>query len=252
MKFLSKSVLAFGLLLACSSLAQDMNSDAGKLYNDGNALLKAGDYQGAIDKYNNALIIEKDYRIYYQLGVSQKKAGNLQAAQSSFEECIKLKDGFERGYNALGGVYFSLGNYSQSVIEFEKVLSLTDNPDVIKMVKKNLSLAYKKLGDEQITNKNSAKAIEYLNKSVENDNYDAAYLSLAKTYSEIGEWDKSIAASENALKYITKITAGGIYYYMGMAYKGRGDKAKAKEMFEQAKSDTAYKKAAEYELSLLK
>jgi len=132
------------------------------------------------------------------------------------------------------------------------VLSLTDNPDVIKMVKKNLSLAYKKLGDEQITNKNSAKAIEYLNKSVENDNYDAAYLSLAKTYSEIGEWDKSIAASENALKYITKITAGGIYYYMGMAYKGRGDKAKAKEMFEQAKSDTAYKKAAEYELSLLK
>ena len=39
---------------------------------------------------------------------------------------------------------------------------------------------------------------------------------------------------------------------MGMSYKGKGDKQKAKEMFEKAKSDPTYRKSAEYELGLLK
>jgi len=38
---------------------------------------------------------------------------------------------------------------------------------------------------------------------------------------------------------------------MGIAYKGKGDNQKAKEMFEKAKQDATYKKTAEYELSLL-
>ncbi len=35
--------------------------------------LKAGNYNGAIGNYDKALAIEKDYRIYYQKGVAQKK-----------------------------------------------------------------------------------------------------------------------------------------------------------------------------------
>jgi hypothetical protein len=38
---------------------------------------------------------------------------------------------------------------------------------------------------------------------------------------------------------------------MGVAYKGKEDLNKAKEMFTQAKSDATYRKTAEYELSLL-
>ncbi len=59
-------------------------------------------------------------------------------------------------------------------------------------------------------------------------------------------------AADSALKFKSTISDGGPYYYMGLAYKGKGDLKKAKEMFNQAKGDTAYKKAAEYELSLLK
>ncbi len=96
------------------SIAQDMNPDAGKLYNEGNSLLKAGNYNGAISNYDKALAIEKDYRIYYQKGVAQKKANNLEGSKTSLDECIKLKNDFEAGYNALGGVYFSHGKLSGS------------------------------------------------------------------------------------------------------------------------------------------
>jgi tetratricopeptide (TPR) repeat protein len=245
-------LLLFILTASLVSFAQDMNTEAGKLYNEGNSQLKAGNYNGAISNYDKALAIEKDYRIYYQKGVAQKKANDLNGSKASLEECIKMKNDFESGYNALGGVFFSLGDYSQALMNFEKVLTLTNNSETIVKVKKNLSLTYYKLGSQEATNGNSKKAIEYLNKSVENENYDASFLSLAKLYSELGEWDKSITASENALKYVSKITPGGPYYYMGMSYKGKGDKEKAKEMFEKAKSDVTYRKAAEYELGLMK
>lgn len=251
MKRLSIIFFGFALLFTFSAFAQDMNPDAGKLYNEGNSLLKAGNYNGAVEKYDQALGIEKDYRTYYQRGVALKKSRDLAGAKSSFEECLALNKEFAGGYNALGGVYFSLGDYNNAITNFEKVLTLTSKEKTKKKVKKNLSLAYAKLGNQQITNGNSTKAIEYLNKSVGYNNYDAAYLSLAKLYSELTQWDKSIAASENALKHRSKITKGGPYYYMGVSYKGKGNTEKAKEMFNKAKSDVTYKKTAEYELTLL-
>ncbi len=232
--------------------SQDMNPGAGKLYNDGNKLLKEGNYDSALEHYNQALNIEKDYRIYYQKGIALKNLGNLEQAENSFLECLKIKSDFEAGYNAIGGVYFSIGNYQKAITNFEKVLEISKNNQVKTKVKKNLSLAYTKLGNEAAGEGNSTKAIEYLTKGAEHSNYDAAYLSLAKLYTDIGEWDKAITASDNALKYRSSVGKGGPYYYMGIAYKGKGDLTKAKEMFSQAKSDATYKKTAEYELTLLK
>jgi tetratricopeptide (TPR) repeat protein len=247
-------VIMIGMFLysfISNGIAQDMNPEAGKLYNAGNKLLKEGNYSGAIENYNNALAIEKDYRILYQKGVAQKKTRNLEDAKKTFDECLKLNKNFYGGYNALGGVYFQMGEYTEAIKNFEKVLGLTDKANVQKKVKKNLSLAYAKLGNKALAEGNANKGINYLTKAVEYNKYDAAYLSLAKVYSELEEWDKSIAASDDALKYRSKITKGGPYFYMGVSYKGKGEYDKAKEMFNKAKSDATYKKTAEYELSLM-
>ena len=246
--------ITFLFLLSISfwGYSQDMKPEAGKLYNEGNALLKDGNATAAVEKYNAALQIEKDYRIYYQKGIALKKADKLEDARVAFEECIKLNKDFEGGLNALGGVYFSMGNYQAAIDNFEKILSSNASNSVKSKVKKNVSLAYAKLGNDALAKGDAQKGIENLKKAVENDNYDAAYLSLAKVYSESGKFDESIAAAENALKYRSKITKGGPYYYMGISYKGKGDTAKAKEMFKQATTDPTYKKTAEYELGLLK
>jgi tetratricopeptide (TPR) repeat protein len=145
-----------------------------------------------------------------------------------------------------------MGNYTAAIENFEKVLNSNANSSVKTKVKKNISLAYAKLGNESLSGGDANKGIEYLKKSVENDNYDAAYLSLAKVYSETGRYDEAIAAAQNALKYRSKITKGGPYYYMGMAYKLKGDTAKAKENFKLAAADPTYKKTADYELGSIK
>jgi tetratricopeptide (TPR) repeat protein len=250
-----QTVIALILLVFVSTsilIAQDMNAEAKKLLLSGDSLTKAEDYQNAIKTYDQALLISKDYRIYFQKGLAQKKAQDLEGAKTSLEECLKLKNDFDAAYNAMGLVQFSLGNFQEARINFEKFLTLSTKEETNKSVKKNLSITYFKLSNEEISKGDTVKAVEFLNKSTEYDNYDATYFSLAKIYAGKGEWDKSISAAENALKYRSKITEGGPYFYMGKSYKGKGDNAKAKEMFEKAKQDATYKKTAEYELGILK
>ncbi len=248
----SKLFIAFLFFISLTTFAQEMKPEAGKLYNEGNSLLKAGNYNGAIEKYDLALDIEKDYRIYYQKGVALKKADKLDAAKLAFEECLKLNPNNEAALNALGGTYFSMGDYTQAIETFEKVLSFSKNNSVKDKVKKNMSLAYTKLGNQAMSSGNANKAVEYLTKAVELDKYDAAYLLLAQLYQELGQYDNSIKAAEDALKYRSKINKGGAYYYMGLAFKGKGDMTKAKEMFNQAKGDPSYRANAEYQLGLMK
>lgn len=247
-----KTFLGFCFVISVTVFAQEMKPEAGKLYNEGNSLLKAGNYNGAVDKYNQALAIEKDYRIYYQKGVALKKADKLDESRIAFEECLKLSPNNEAALNALGGTYFSMGNFEKAVETFEKVLTTTKNNSVKDKVKKNMSLAYTKLGNQAMSSGNANKAVEYLTKAVELDKYDAAYLLLAQLYQELGQYDNSIKAAEDALKYRSKINKGGAYYYMGLSYKGKGDMTKAKEMFNQAKGDPSYRANAEYQLGLMK
>jgi tetratricopeptide (TPR) repeat protein len=244
--------LLFLLIFASTQFAQDMKPDAAKLYNSGNKMLKSGNYNGAVDDYNKALNIEKDFRIYYQKGIALKNSRKLQEAKDSFENCLKMKSDFAAAYNALGGVYFSMGNYELAAQNFEKILEITNNDRYKAKVKTNLALAYTKLGTSAMNDGNSAKAIDYLKKAVSNSNYDAAYLALAKIYSEVGNYDACLSAAQNALKYRKSIGSGGPYYYMGIAYKNKGDVEKAKEMLTHAKKDATYRKTAEYELTALK
>ena len=102
-------------------------------------------------KYNAALQIEKDYRTYYQKGVALKKADKLEDAKVAFEESIKLNKDFEGGLNALGGVYFSMGNYTAAVDNFEKILNSKASNTTKTKVKKNISLAYAKLGNNALS-----------------------------------------------------------------------------------------------------
>jgi len=254
MKLKTVLPLVLFLLITLSSnlLSQEMNAEAKQLLMVGDSLAKAQDYQKAIQTYDQALALSKDYRIYFQKSLAQKKAQDLEGAKASLEECLKLKDDFDAAYNALGIVQFSIGNFQEARINFEKFLTLSNKEETNKSVKKNLSITYYKLSVEEVTKGDTIKAIEYLNKSIEYDNYDATYFSLAKLYAANGEWDKSISAAENALKYKSKITEGGTYFYMGKSYKGKGDIQKAREMFEKSKTDPAFQKAADYELGLLK
>lgn len=248
----TSNILMLLLFFGFNLLAQDMDPDAAKAFNSGNVKMKAGDYQGAIAEYDVALAKSKDYRIYYQKGIALKKLNKLDESVATLKSCIEQNPKFDLAYNALGGSYFSLNQMELAIENFQKVLEFSTNNSVKAKVKEYISRSYAKLGQNALNDGNIEQALSHLLKSVENHNFDAAYLSLARAYSELAEWDKVISACENAIKYKSSISKGGPYYYMGMAYKNKSDVTKAKENFNLAKADPSYKKLAEYELDSLK
>lgn len=103
MKLFFNLFIAF-LFTSISIFAQDaeMDAEAAKAYNEGNSKLKAGDYTGAVDNYDLALKTSKDYRIFYQKGVSLKKLRKFDEAETAFKESIKSNPNFDLAYNGLG------------------------------------------------------------------------------------------------------------------------------------------------------
>jgi len=233
-------------------VAQDMPADAAKEYNEGNKLLKAGNYDGAVKHYQEALKTSKDYRIYYQLGVTLRKQNKLTAAEDAFNESIKSNPNFDAAYNGLGGTYFQDGKYSEAIESFKKFEQLASKKQHKDQAKEYIARSYVRLGEAVKKEGNYNKAIEHFNEALKNHPLDAAYILLASTLYENGDYDKSIEASEQVLNLKSSNLKGAAHYYKGMALKQKQEISKAKESFELARRDAQYKRLAEYELNLLK
>ncbi len=242
------SVLAL-LLLASPSMAQS-NNDAKKLFNDGNALLKSGDFEGAISKYDAALKIEKHEYFYYQRGLAQKKARKMDEALASFEAAVQTNPKWATGYAALAGAFFSKGEYDKAISNYENALK--ENP-TLGQAKKGLAAAQTAQSQTLLGQGEIAGSIELCEKAIANDDkYDKAYLILAQAQNKNGKYEEAIKAAQSAIKYIKSPQKGAAYFEMGLAYRNLGNIAKAKEAFTSAKKDPSYARNAEYELKMLK
>ncbi|MCK9281937.1 MAG: tetratricopeptide repeat protein [Melioribacteraceae bacterium] len=254
MKKITLSMLILFLFSIITINAQDksMVPDAAKAYNEGNKLMKSGNYDGALKQYDEALKIEKDHRTYYQKGVTLRKLNKLEAAEEAFNAAIQLSPNFDVAYNGLGGTLFQDGKYAQAVDAFKKFEQLTKQKSLKDKAKEYISRSLTKLGDQYKKDGNYAKSIESLNEAVNFYPYDAALLSLAITYIENGDFDKGISSADKVLGLKSSSLKGAAYYYKGLGFKRKDDITKAKENFELAKKDAQYRKLSEYELNLLK
>ncbi len=245
------SLLAF-LVFTTLASAQDMSNEAKKAYNEGNKHLKAGDYDNAVKQYQEALKSSKDYRIYYQLGITLKKQGKMAEAENAFHSAIDNNKDFDIGYNGLGSAYFQNGKYTEAVEAFKKFEQLTKTKSSKEQAKVNIALAYVKLAEATKKDGNYPKAVEYLNNALGYNQTDAAFVLLATTYYENGDYDKTLTTCDQALNMKNFKMKGAAYYYKGMALKQKQILDKAKENFELAQKDANYKRLADYELKLLK
>ncbi len=256
MKKIVLFIFATFLLFSTNAFAQnaEMDKEAAILYNQGNKQKKSGNVDGALESYKKALEISKDYRIYYQLSSVYKKKRKFEQAEAALNSCLELKPDFYTAYNSLGTTYYSWGKYDKAIENFKKFKENVKEAKLKKRASKYIGLAYTKLGETALQDKNYAKAEEYLKLAVSNYNYDAAYLKLADLYVELGKYDEALKAADNAINYRgkkSKIPKGAPYFYKGMAFKGLKDKEKAKENFKIASSDKQYRDRSKHEIKYL-
>lgn len=244
--FFTFALVLFAVALNAQTLKD--NPDAGKLYNEGNKLRKAGNFEGAVAKYDEALQLVKDAKIYYQKGITLKKLRKYDDAISAFQEGVGIDANFDLLYNGLGGTFFAAGKYQEAGDAFSKFEELTDKPKYKKQAKEYAARAYTKLGEGAKSDGKFEQAINYLTAAVQKSPLDAAYLMLAEIYVDLSRYDEALSAADNALNNRKKISRGGPLYYKGKAFLGKNDVEKAKEAFTAGKRDPKYAKLCDYEL----
>lgn len=238
--------------MASLALGQEMNNDAAPLYNEGNKLIKSGQYATAIEKYDAAIAIQAHPNIFYQKSVAEKKLRKFNDAEKSLLKCVELNPDFAPAYSGLGTTYYSLKKYQLAIDNFKKYLEKESSKKRKKKIKKFIGLAYTQLGQVAKRDGKYQQAIEFLKKAVENYKYDSAYLALAEVYNDLGKFTEALVAADNAINNRKKISKGAGYYYKGLAFKGLGDKIKAKENFNKSIKDKTYKASSKYELKQLR
>ncbi len=252
-------LIAVALLFSLTGIlfGQDaeMNVEAAKLYNEGNKQLKAGNFNGALENYNKALKIDKDYRIFYQMSNVHKKQRDFAKAEESLKNCIALNPKFGSAYNAMGTNYYAWSKYELAIENFTKFKDGASEKKYKEQADKYIGLAYTKIGEDALREKNYDKAISNLTSAVKIYDYDAAYLKLADAYIEMGQYDDALKAADNAINFRdkkSKVPSGAAYFYKGMAFKGLSNSEKAKENFKIASSDKLYRDRSNHEMKYLK
>lgn len=255
MKKILLLTLALITFFSASILAQgEMDNEAAKLYNTGNSQKKSGNFEGALDSYQKALQISKDYRIYYQLSSVYKKQRKFGDAEQALLAALEANPDFSTAYNSLGTTYYSWGKYDKAVENFEKFKGKVKEKNLKDRASKYIGLAYTKLGENALKDRNYEVAEQHLLNAVSNHSYDAAYLKLADIYVETGKYEEALKAADNAINYRgkkSKVPKGAPYFYKGMAFKGLNDNDKAKENFQKASADKQYRDRSNHEIKYL-
>lgn len=247
--------LGFMFLLTVPAFSQSSAPDpkkieADKLYNEGNALFRSGNYTGAIEKYSASLALAKDFRYYYQLGLSYKNARQTDKAIEAFEESIKLKTDFYQGYNALGGTLLASRVYDKSIEAFKQALKY--NPQMSQAVT-GIGEAYAGQAQQLVNDGKFSDAGKLVDEALDqHPNNPKLYLVGAIVYNKLDQPEKAIQAAEEAIKQKKRGAKGAEYFEIGLAYKKMKDHEKARSAFAEAKKDPAYSRNAQYELDGLK
>ena len=130
----TKLLLALSAILLIASCA-DQNESTNKLIDEGMKLFQEGNYDASIQKYNEALKVEPNNSIAYNLlGMAYRFKFNQTGTQEyktkeieSFKEAIDLDPKYWVAYKNLAATLYYLDRKKEAVPYLEKALELQPN-----------------------------------------------------------------------------------------------------------------------------
>ena len=185
--------------------------------NRGNLKYKAGNLQGALTDYTEAMKIQAGHpEAYMNRGTVKHDMGDFQGAMADYNQALQIDPNNAKVLYGRGGTYLSLGKFAQAVKDYDKAISLSPN----------YAAAYSNRGNAHMNMQQLKEAIDDYNKAISLDpNYAEAYSNRGIAYVVGGNFQKAIKDYTVALKL--NPSDGLSYYLRGMAYTSLGNKQNA-------------------------
>lgn len=189
------------------------------LNNYGRSLYLAGDIDGAIAKFEEALEINPlDTKALNNLGATLKMKGDLQRPGIYFERAMKLNPTDPMGFNNMGDLLLAMGDNSEARKYFEKAIEV--HPGFVRAYN-NMGIAFRRDGKYE-------EAEKWLKEAVELDPYnELAYYNLGVVYGNMNNNEKAADCYREAIKLDPGFAEA--HYNLGNCYirEGRYDEALA-------------------------
>ncbi len=247
-----------------------------RAYNEGNQLLRRGDYEGAERFFNEVLQLNPDYyQAYFQLGYLNTKLGDYELALANYKKTVDMNPGYAKGWFALGLTYQRNSDYDKALKALD---SATDaDPTYAKalvqkakilmkqgdyksaegaynraiQVDPSYSTAYADLGQIYVSQERWEDATSALSTATALDaKLHKAWFLLAQSENASGDCDNAKEAARSSLD--AKSNYAPAYYELGVAEVCLGNKTAALASFENARKDRSWRKNAEYEIDKIK
>ena len=101
---------------------------ASLLFELGNLLVAAKEYEAAISSYDQALTIKPDYhQAWYNRGYALFNLGRLEEAVFSYDQALKFKPDYHKAWNKRGNALFNLGRLEEAIASCNEVLKFKPN-----------------------------------------------------------------------------------------------------------------------------
>ncbi|HTY08848.1 MAG TPA: tetratricopeptide repeat protein [Candidatus Edwardsbacteria bacterium] len=211
-----------------------MNLETERHYKLGRELYAKGRHTDAIAEYKKAIKLSPEFAdIHNQLGLAYYLNGEFEEAVNSFREAIELNPSYVEAHLNLAITLNELGRYEESVAHFTKASDAEDAKGVMPLgVRNQLAGTHAKLGDTYNDIGYDKEAAEEYAKALKiNPKYHDVRLKLAKCLLNLGRMDAAL----DELKLILDANPDYLeaLIFTGVAFLKQGDKAKARQQWEQ-------------------
>lgn len=204
---------------------------------DANARLSQGDYEAAIQGYDEALTQSSDYvAAYYNRGSAYTHIGALDAAVADFTEVLKLDPAQAQAHRQRGLIYARKGNYELAIQDYDAALALLRADDVARIEPRAVGAivydranAYFRLGSYEQALADYSETLQHMPDHVE------AHINRGLTYSALGNYPEAlrdfnraiVIAPQQALTYHHR---GQLYARLGRYSEALNDYGRALEL----------------------
>ena len=217
-------------IAGCTALIKSKEKNSQVLaiaYNNrGNAYTSKGDYELAIQDYDESIKINPNYaKPFNNRGVAYQKKGNYDLALKDFDAAIDIDQNYADAFANRAELYQKKGDYPNALKDFDKAIQLKPTLGVV-WNERCWTRAI--IGELQpaLTDCNEAIRLEL--------NLAAAFDSRGFTYLKLGKWELAIADFNSALRLDPKLPSS--LFGRGFAKLKRGDLASGNADISAAKT----------------
>jgi len=210
------------------------------------AISKFEDANEAANKYGDDQIAQRTRaaipQLYYVRGSIQYSQGNYEAANESLDTAINLNSNYAVAYyqKALVAKKQNRSDTDRYLQWIDRAIQIAEQNGDNATINKASANAEEELiyqGVQQADQRRFDTAINLMNRALEyNPNSADAHYRLAEVYNKRSNWSKAIEHARQSLQFESGgvVDKAKIYFELGTAYQGNGQKNQACDAFENA------------------